>query len=241
MALNSLSNVFLFRACCSPLFIQQQLFFFPKIPYYWMSKKWSLASCFALTLTEMLIRISNCNLLLNFSTFTTIHSPKRNKAKGVFAYGMFKEVSNFNGSNYSDMDWFFSSGSEFFPVLFHLLFTCVIYLLQLCSFLYRHKHYLTTLSSTSLCFNFYSRGPSYSTKYQSKPFPYVTPEWASVFITTSWPVICPTGCCKRGIQAVCRWSNFGKTLCSTLQVLIIMLFFNQPRLGLSDPIHSSQP
>ena len=75
MALNSLSNVFLFRACCSPLFIQQQLFFFPKIPYYWMSKKGSLASCFALTLTEMLIRISNCNLLLNFSTFTTIHSP----------------------------------------------------------------------------------------------------------------------------------------------------------------------
>ena len=79
----------------------------------------------------MLIRISNCNLLLNFSTFTTIHSPKRNNTKGVFAYGMFKEVSNFNGSNYSDMDWFLSSGSEFFPVLFHLLFTCVIYLLQL--------------------------------------------------------------------------------------------------------------
>ena len=126
MALNSLSNVFLFRACCSPLFIQQQLFFFPKIPYYWMSKKWSLASCFALTLTEMLIRISNCNLLLNFSTFTTIHSPKRNNTKGVFAYGMFKEVSNFNGSNYSYMI-FFSSGSEFFP-FFYLLFTCVIYL-----------------------------------------------------------------------------------------------------------------
>ena len=61
----------------------------------------------------MLIRISNCNLLLNFSTFTTIRSPKRNNTKGVFAYGMFKEVSN-NGSNYSHMI-FFSSGSEFFP------------------------------------------------------------------------------------------------------------------------------
>ena len=168
----------------------------------------------------MLTRISNCNLQLY--SWTTIRSPKRNNSKRVL---MFKEVSNLNGSSSSYMI-FFPSGSEFFPVLFHLLFTCVIYLLQLCSFLYRHKHYLTTLSSTSLCFNFYSRGPSYSTKYQSKPFPYVTPEWASVFITTSWPVICPTGCCKRGIQAVCRWSNFGKTLCSTLQVFIIMLFFN---------------
>ena len=51
LSLNSLSDVFLFRACCSPVFIQQQLFSFPKIPYYWMSKKWSLASCFALILT----------------------------------------------------------------------------------------------------------------------------------------------------------------------------------------------
>ena len=42
----------------------------------------------------------------DFSTFTTIHSPKRNKAKGVFAYSMFKEVSNFNGSNYSYMTFF---------------------------------------------------------------------------------------------------------------------------------------
>ena len=152
---------------------------------------------------------------------------------------MFKEVSNLNGSNASHMI-FFPRGSEFFPVLFHLHFMRVINLLQLCSFLYRQKHYLTTLSRTLFCLNFYSRGPSYSTKYQSKPFPYVTPKWPSVFITTCWPVIYPTGCCKRGIQAVCRWSNFGKTLCSTLQVFIIMLFFNQPRLGLSDPIHSSQ-
>ena len=148
---------------------------------------------------------------------------------------MFKEVSKFNGSN-SSHKW-----KWIFPCSFHLLFTCVNCLLQLCSFLYRHKHYLTTLSSTSFCFNFYSRGPSYSTKCQSKPFPDVTPGWASVFITTSWPVICPTRCCKRGIQAVCRWSNFGKTLCSTLQVFIIMLFFHQPCFRLSDPIHSSQP
>ena len=132
------------------------------------------------------------------------------------------------------------SGSEFFPVLF-IFFSCVWIVC------YNYVHFFTinntnsTLSKNLICFNFYSRGPSYSTKCQSKPFPDVTPEWASVFITTSWPVICPTGCCKRGIQAVCRWSNFGKTLCSTLQVFIIMLFLNQPRLRLSDPIHSSQP
>ena len=101
----------------------------------------------------MLIRISNCNLLLNFSTFTTIHSPKRNMAKGVFAYGMFKEVSNFNGSNYSDMDWFFPSGSEFFPVVFHLLFTCVIYLLQLCYFFIVIN---TTSQHFQVLFNFVS-------------------------------------------------------------------------------------
>ena len=47
---------------------------------------------------------------------------------------MFKEVSNLNGSNSSHMI-FFPRGSEFFPVLFHLHFTCVINLLQLCSFL----------------------------------------------------------------------------------------------------------
>ena len=189
----------------------------------------------------MLIRISNCNLLLNFSTFTTIHSPKRNKAKGVFASGIFKEVSNFNGSNYSDMDWFFSSGSEFSLFFFifysHVWFICYNYV----HFFIVINTNLTTLSSTLFCFNFYSRGPSYSTKCQSKPFPDVTPEWASVFITTSWPVICPTGCCKRGIQAVCRWSNFGKTLCSTLQVFVTMLLFNQSCFRLSDPIHSSQP
>ena len=53
------------------------------------------------------IRLSNCNPLLNFSTFTTIHSPKRNNTKGVFAYGMFNEVSIFNnGSNYSHMIFF---------------------------------------------------------------------------------------------------------------------------------------
>ena len=40
-----------FCACCSPLFIQQQLFSFPKTLYYWMSKKWSSASYFALILS----------------------------------------------------------------------------------------------------------------------------------------------------------------------------------------------
>ena len=52
---------------------------------------------------------------------------------------MFKEVSNLNGSNASHMI-FFPRGSEFFPVLFHLHFTRVINLLQLCSFLYHQQH-----------------------------------------------------------------------------------------------------
>ena len=51
MSLNSLSDMFVFCACCSPLFIQQQLFSFPKTLYYWMSKKWSSASYFALILS----------------------------------------------------------------------------------------------------------------------------------------------------------------------------------------------
>ena len=71
---------------------------------------------------------------------------------------MFKEVSNLNGSNSSHMI-FFPRGSEFFPVLFHLHFTCVINLLQLCSFLYHQQHELTTLSSTLFCFNFTAEGP----------------------------------------------------------------------------------
>ena len=57
MSLNSLSDVFLFRACCSPLFIQQQLFSFPKTLYYWMSKKWSSASYFALILRPWFLDI----------------------------------------------------------------------------------------------------------------------------------------------------------------------------------------
>ena len=137
--------------------------------------------------------------------------------------------------------WFFFQGEVNFSLFFF------IFILRVWLICYNYVHFFIINNTNSqhfqvlFCLNFYSRGSSYSTKYQSKPFPYVTPEWASVFITTSWPVICPTGCCKRGIQAVCRWSNFGKTLCSTLQVFIIMLFFNQPRLRLSDPIHSSQP
>ena len=43
--------LFVFWACCSPVFIQQQLFSFPKIPFYWKSKKWRLASCFAFILS----------------------------------------------------------------------------------------------------------------------------------------------------------------------------------------------
>ena len=135
--------------------------------------------------------------------------------------------------------WFFFQGEVNFSLFFF------IFILRVWLICYNYVHFFIINNTNSqhfqvlFCLNFYSRGSSYSTKYQSKPFPDVTPEWASVFITTSWPVICPTGCCKRGIQAVCRWSNFGKTLCSTLQVFIIMLFFNQPRLRLSDPIHSS--
>ena len=48
---------------------------------------------------------------------------------------MFKEVSNLNGSG-SSHTIFFPSGSEFFPVLFHLHFTRVINL----SFLYHQQH-----------------------------------------------------------------------------------------------------
>ena len=48
---------------------------------------------------------------------------------------MFKEVSNLNGSSSSHMS-FFPSGSEFFPVLFHLHFMRVINL----SFLYHQQH-----------------------------------------------------------------------------------------------------
>ena len=147
---------------------------------------------------------------------------------------MFKEVTKFNGSN-SSHKW-----KWIFPCSFFIFFSRVWIVC------YNYIHFFIVINTTSQHFQvlyfvsiFYSF--FYSPKYQSKPFPYVPLEWASVFITTSWPVICPTGCCKRGIQAVCRWSNFGKTLCSTLQVSIIMLFFNQPRFRLSDPIHSSQP
>ena len=86
--------------------------------------------------------MSNCNLQLNFSTFTTIHSPKRNKAKGVFASGMFKEVSNFNGSNYSDMDWFFSSGSEF--SLFFFIFYSRVWFIC-----YNYVHFFIVINTNS--------------------------------------------------------------------------------------------
>ena len=116
--------------------------------------------------------------------------------------------------------WFFSSGSEFLSGIFLFFIFFLFFSGWFLVINTNSEHLLNVLISTA-------KGP-YSTKYQSMPFPFVTPEWASVFITTSWPVICPRRSCKGGIQAVCRWSNCGKTLCSTLEVFIIMLFFNHP-------------
>ena len=207
MSLKSLSDMFLFRACS--LSFSGSYFPFPKHCII----EWAKSEALPPTLPLFWLKY-----LQGYQTATYCWSSPHSPPFIHQDVLLFKGVSKFNGQDQILATWFFSSGSEFLSGIFLFFIFFLFFSGWFLVINTNSQHLLNVLISTA-------KGP-YSTKYQSMPFPFVTPEWASVFITTSWPVICPTRSCKGGIQAVCRWSNCGKTLCSTLQVFIIMLFFN---------------